>query len=118
MTIINCTVIKSVISITTEELYRNYIRSVTDVVWSQKVINARHILADPVNNILIENEDDITNMFRNGNTELLLGGIDKDFENADYREIVITRRDGSIFCVHDADIEWWSVIHIINSSIE
>lgn len=97
--------VKAIVEITTQELFNNWAASTVDVLWDKHHEDITEVLADPLEAIHREYEEDIRKLFKDS-TPMLLGKAFEDVEKADCCEVIITKRDGTTFIVTTEDMDY------------
>lgn len=98
-------VIQRTFHVTTKEMLATYLDYIKDAVWDDANVTDKANMAKEVITALhSENQSEITTLFRDGATVLLISNFDD--RGVDYVKIEITKRDGTILVINHEDIEW------------
>lgn len=98
-------VIQRTFHVTTKEMLATYLDYIKDAVWDDANVTDKANMAKEVITALhSENQSEITTLFRDGATVLLISNFDD--RGVDYVKIEITKRDGSILVINHENIAW------------
>lgn len=98
-------VIQRTFHVTTKEMLATYLDYIKDAVWDDDNVTGKaNMTKEVITALHSENQSEITTLFRDGSTVLLIPNFDD--RECDYVSVEVTRTNGTTFKIDHEDITW------------